>query len=165
MIESLDQLVQALRQELEEYGEMLARLDDQQELVMRRDAAAVLQVVPAVQEQTGVLTSTREMRSAAMKKVCAALNLAVDTAFEHLLPKLPENYGLLIGALVQENNALLQRVHQRARQNHLLLTRTVESMQRVLNSLGNHLPTTVYTGSGSMFTPAPLTPALYEAVG
>jgi sugar-specific transcriptional regulator TrmB len=165
MTDSLEQLVHALREELQQYGEMLARLDEQQELVMKRDAAAVLQTVPTVQEQTGVLNAVRDLRSAATKKVCAVLDLAVDSAFEQLLPRLPENYRLLIGALVQENNALLQRVHQRARQNHLLLTRTVESMQRVINSLGLHRPASVYTDSGNMFTPAPLTPAIYEAVG
>ena len=165
MIDSLEQLVHALREELQQYGEMLARLDDQQERVMRRDAVAVLEIVPAVQEQTGALTSARAFRAGAMNKVCAALNLAVDAAFELILPLVPENYRLLIGALVQENNSLLYRVQQRVRQNHLLLTRTVDSMQRVINSLGHHQPTFVYNGTGGMFAPAPITSRLYEAVG
>jgi flagellar biosynthesis/type III secretory pathway chaperone len=165
MIDSLEQLVHALREELQQYGEMLARLDEQQELVMRREAATVLQLVPLVQEQTGVLASAREARVGAMNQLCVALELPVDSLFQRILPLCPENYRLLLDALVQENNSLLQRVQQRARQNHMLLSRTVESMQRVINSLGHHQPTSVYTGSGNMFTPSPMTPALYEAVG
>jgi flagellar biosynthesis/type III secretory pathway chaperone len=165
MIDSLEQLVHALRDELQEYGEMLARLDEQQELVIRREAAAVLERVPSVQEQTSALTAARETRFAAMKKVCAAVDLAVDSTFETILPRCPDNYRLLIGALVQENNSLLQRVHQRARQNHLLLMRTVESMQRVIHSLANHRTVPVYNGTGGIFAAAPAAPALYEAVG
>jgi hypothetical protein len=165
MTEALEHLVHALREELQNYGEMLARLDEQQELVMRREAAAVNERAPAVQEQTAALAAARETRFAAMKKLCAKLDLAIDSAFDKILPLCPENYRLLITALIDENNALLQRVQQRARQNHLLLMRTVESMQRVINSLTNQRSTTVYTDSASIFTPATSTPALYEAVG
>ena len=45
MVPLIKSLVAALREELEQYGEMLARLDDQQELVMRREADGVLQSV------------------------------------------------------------------------------------------------------------------------
>jgi flagellar biosynthesis/type III secretory pathway chaperone len=165
MIESIKQLVSSLREELQQYGEMLARLDDQQELVMRRDAPAVLQSVPTVQEQVATLGKARECRSLAMKKLCAELDLPVDSTFEELLPRCPENHRILVAALVQENNELLQRVQQRARQNHLLLARTVESMQRVINSLTNQRATPVYNERGSMFMPSPAAPAILEAVG
>lgn len=165
MTDSLEQLVDSLREELQQYGEMLARLDDQQELVMRRDAAAVLESVPTVQEQVATLNKAREFRTLAMKKLCAEMEMPLDAAFEQILPRCPENYQILIGALVQENNSLLQRVHQRARQNHLLLTRTVESMQRVINSLTHQRTTPVYNDRGSMFMPAHASPAMLEAVG
>ena len=38
-------------------------------------------------------------------------------------------------ALVEENNSLLVRVRQRARQNHLLLSHAVELMQQLINSI------------------------------
>jgi len=41
MIESLQNLINALRRELQEYGEMLALLDRQQQLVMARAADEV----------------------------------------------------------------------------------------------------------------------------
>src|SRR5688500_7348107 len=164
MKEFVEKLIGALREELQQYGEMLARLDDQQELVMRRAAAAVLETVPQVQSQSAVLTQAREVRFNSMKELCATMRLPVETTFKDLLPNLPSDYRPLLEALVQENNELLQRIHQRARQNHILLSRTVESMQQVINSLGIHRPTAVYDESGSVFSPAPARPALYEAV-
>ena len=41
MIRFVEELISALREELQQYGEMLARLDDQQQMVFRRAAEAV----------------------------------------------------------------------------------------------------------------------------
>ncbi|HVK58676.1 MAG TPA: flagellar protein FlgN [Candidatus Kapabacteria bacterium] len=164
MTEFLEKLISALREELQQYGEMLARLDDQQELVMRRAAAAVLASVPQVQSQSALLTQVRDVRFAATKAVCGVLRLPADATFKELLPRIPADYRPLLEALVHENNELLHRIHQRARQNHILLSRTVESMQHVINSLGIHRPTAVYDDSGTVFNPAPARSAMYEAV-
>jgi flagellar biosynthesis/type III secretory pathway chaperone len=164
MIDALKKLIAALRDELQQYGEMLARLDDQQELVMRRAAEAVMQTVPLVQHQSAIIAQAREVRFGAMKLLCSEMGQPENSSFKDLIPHLPPDYRPLLEALVQENNELLQRIHQRARQNHVLLTRTVESMQRVINSLGIHQTPPVYNESGAMFA-ATSSPALYEAVG
>jgi flagellar biosynthesis/type III secretory pathway chaperone len=164
MTEFVEKLISALREELQQYGEMLARLDDQQELVMRRAAAAVLESVPLVQNQSTILQQAREERFAAMKSLCGKLRMPTETSFKELLPNLPADYRPLLEALVDENNELLQRIHQRARQNHILLSRTVESMQQVINSLGIHRPTAVYNEAGTVFSAAPARSAIYEAV-
>lgn len=164
MMEKLEQLIFALREELQQYGEMLARLDDQQELVMKRSAEGVLQTVPLIQAQSSVLSHAREVRMAVKKELCGELLLAEETAFVELIPKLPTDYRPLMEALVQENNELLTRVQQRARQNHILLTRTVESMQRVINSLAAHRNGPVYTDSGNVTANSAAAPVLYEAV-
>lgn len=164
MIEFVEKLVSALREELQHYGEMLARLDDQQEMVMRRAPVALLESIPQVQAQSATLTQAREARNGATKALCTMLRLPLETAFKDLLPHVPSDYRPLLEALVQENNELLQRIHQRARQNHILLSRTVESMQHVINSLGIHRPTATYDDSGTVFSPPGARPALYEAV-
>lgn len=131
---------------------------------MRRAAEAVMQTVPLIQHQSAILIQAREVRFGAMKLLCSTIGLGENASFKELMPHLPPDYCPLIEALVDENNELLQRIHQRARQNHVLLTRTVESMQRVINSLGIHQTTPVYNECGTMFN-TPATSALYEAVG
>jgi flagellar biosynthesis/type III secretory pathway chaperone len=164
MIQFLEQLIAALREELQQYGEMLARLDEQQQSVMRRAAESVLESVGPIQAQSAVLNQVREARFGAMKILCAALRVAEGSTFKEVIPMLPSDYRPLLEALVQENNELLQRIHQRARQNHILLSRTVESMQHVINSLGIHRASPVYGEDGGVFTPAASRSALYEAV-
>ena len=164
MTDKIEELIIALREELQQYGEMLARLDDQQELVMKRSAEGVVQTVPLIQSQSSVLAQAREARIAVKRNLCGELRLEEDTSFIELIPKLPSDYRPLMEALVQENNELLLRVQQRARQNHILLTRTVESMQRVINSLTPQRNGPVYTDSGSVTASSSAAPVLYEAV-
>ena len=66
---------------------------------------------------------------------------------------------------MDENNELLVRVQQRARQNHLLLSRSLELMQGLLNSLFPASETRVYNGQGGMQTHAGVPRTLYEGVG
>src|SRR3954467_14254943 len=119
MIAYLQNLIAALREELHEYGEMLARLDEQQELVMKRDAEGVLASVSTIQDQSAVIQRAREIREGRQNELSQKLGFANGCEFSKIVPQLPEDYRPLVNALVQENNALLARIQHRARQNHL----------------------------------------------
>lgn len=161
----LRKLIDALRHELEQYGEMLARLDLQQELIMRRVADDLLQVVSDIQEHGLVVQSARRHRESCRAEIALALALGEAASFQEIIPRLPRDYRPLVGALVQENNELLVRVQQRSRQNHLLLSRTVDLMQRFINSLFPTPSTPVYNGAGKSSGPSFPSQPLYEAVG
>ena len=81
------------------------------------------------------------------------------------IPLLPQEYRPLMHALVDENNQLLLRVQQRARQNHLLLNRSVDLMERFINTLvpGSRAPT--YDEAGHLFSATLPSRPIYEAVG
>jgi hypothetical protein len=164
MNEAINNLIEALREELQQYGEMLARLDQQQEHVTTRAAEALLQSTAEIEVQTRVIHEARRARAERQQVVARGLGLGVDAPFADLLPNLPSDYRPLLGALVQENNELLVRVHQRSRQNHILLCRSVELMSRLLNSL---VPAgaTVYTEKGDVISGAFPAHAMYQAIG
>ena len=168
MMETLQSLIHALREELQQYGEMLARLDFQQELLMRRAAENLLETVAGIEAQGAVIRDSRQEREVRRRDVARALLKPDATPFAELIALLPVDYRPLVGALVAENNELLFRVQQRSRQNHLLLARTLELMQRFMNGLflASTSPVSVYDGTGVLpgraMVPAH---ALYEAVG
>jgi len=165
MIAYLQNLIAALREELHEYGEMLARLDEQQELVMRREADGILQSVATIQEQGVVIQRAREIRVQRQGELAQKLALKSDAEFSQIVPQLPEDYRPMINALVSENNALLVRIQQRARQNHLLLRQSLELMQRFLSTLFPTPEARTYAPVNPMFSrPAPAV-SIYEAVG
>src|SRR5437764_13715157 len=119
MIAYLQNLIAALREELHEYGEMLARLDEQQELVMKREADGILQSVSTIQDQSAVIQRARELREGKQRELASRMGLPPDATFSEIMPKAPDEYRHLLDALVQENNSLLSNIQRRARQNHL----------------------------------------------
>jgi flagellar biosynthesis/type III secretory pathway chaperone len=161
----LEQLVAALREELQQYGQMLLLLDQQQEYVLQRATGDVLNSVADVEMQGMVIQKAREDRVRLQSSVALSFGLAGAATFSELLEVLPLNFRLLVHALVEENNSLLVRVQQRVRQNHLLLARSLELMQRFVRSLFPSQEPARYNDSGTLlgcFMPAN---ALYEAVG
>jgi hypothetical protein len=131
----LTKIIEALRNELQQYGEMLALLDHQQEVVRMAGADDILHSLTANNTQSATIQSARERREASQQELARSLGQSADATFADLLPLLPEHYRPLVGALVQENNELLQRVRQRASENQTMLRRSLELMQRFITTL------------------------------
>jgi flagellar biosynthesis/type III secretory pathway chaperone len=165
MKDPLQNLIEALREELKEYGEMLALLEQQQELVMHRRTQDLLQCVTATHAQSETIAVARREREQRQRHLNLQLELAEDTDFTTLLPRLPAEYRPLVQALVQENNELLVRVQQRARQNHLLLSRVVELMQRFLGTLFPGSQPATYNDTGHVLAAGLPQRSLYDAIG
>jgi len=165
MIKHLELLIHALRDEMQQYGEMLALLDSQQELVVTRAADDVLQTVSAIQAQNLVIQEVRSKRDECREHLSIVLKQPADAPFEKLIPLLPEEYRPLLTALVEENNELIRRIQQRARQNHLLLSRTIELMQKFMSTLTPAFNPRLYNGTGSSMLAGTPRHSLFEAVG
>lgn len=165
MNELLQNLIESLREELKQYGEMLALLDQQQTLVISRRGADLVDSVAEVEAQAESIRLARCEREQRFRDLARVCNLAEASGFRGLVPCLPKEYQPLVGALVEENNELLHRIQKRARQNHLLMSRAVELMKRFINTLipGTH-PTT-YTQAGSLPDNPPPPNSFYQAVG
>lgn len=165
MKELVQHLIESLREELKEYGEMLALLDQQQQMVMDRQAQNLMDCVTAINSQAETIAAAREEREQRRRHVAVHLKLTEDASFNTMIPMFPSEYRPLIHALVQENNELLIRVQQRARQNHLLLNRVVELMQRFIGSLFPGTQPTTYSGTGQMLGGGLPQRSIYDAVG
>lgn len=165
MNDALEQLIHALREELQHYGEMLARLDQQQEHAMNRMSEPLLEATAGIEVQSQAMQLARKTRVAAQAGVASSLGLASDATFAEIIPKLPADYRPLVGALVQENNESLMRIHNRSRQNHLLLCRSLELMSRLLGNLLPGASSPVYSGNGNVTGGNFPAHAMYQAIG
>jgi len=165
MNESLKHLIEALREELQQYGEMLARLDHHQEQILRRAADDVLTSADAVQDQGRVVQQARQAREAAQARLATQFTLADTASLSELIARMPDDYRPLVHALMDENNALLIRVQQRARQNHLLLRRSLDLMQKFLVTLFPLGQRMAYDGQGHSVSRNLPACALYDAAG
>jgi hypothetical protein len=148
----LKDLIEALRQELQQYGEMLLRLDQQQECLMRRATDEILAGAASIQEQTAILHRARGFREEMQRHVAQYFSQPARATLAELTGHAPAQYRPLLQALIEENNALLVRVQQRARQNQTLLRRSVDLMQELLQSLLPPGHRTVYDEQGNCFS-------------
>jgi len=164
MTQALEKLIQALREELTHYGEMLALLDRQQETTIQRLTDEMFAATVAIQNQSKVIHDTRTQRETFQRELSRELCVVESSTFVELIPLLPPDYRPLVETLVEENNDLLRKIHHRARQNHLLLSRSVELMEQFINTLLPNRSTQVYTDRGARVAPT-VAPPLYEAVG
>jgi flagellar biosynthesis/type III secretory pathway chaperone len=165
MNDLLHNLIEALREELKQYGEMLAVLEQQQDTVVQRQVNDLLQNVAHVNAQADVIAAVRREREQHQRNVARQLGLEKDATFQAIIPLLSADYRPLVEALVQENNELLVRVHHRTRQNHLLLSHAVELMQQLINSIFPGGSPKTYDRKGRL--PVNNLPqySLYESVG
>ena len=163
ILTALPNLLEALRQELREYGGMLALLDEQQAFVTARAADDVLRSVAAVNEQTGAIRIARQQREALQSQIAQEAGIAAEAPLASLIALIPEKFRLAVESLWRENNQLLLRVQQRARQNHLLLTRSLQLMQEFINDLTAAASPRTYDGGGHVQSGAQ--PGFYEAMG
>lgn len=164
MNERIQQLIETLRDELKEYGEMLALLDEQQEHLMARRADGVLESVERINTQALVIKRARTRREETQHTLACTVGHPECTGLFVLAQHLPPDYRPLLQALVDENNQLLARVQRRGHQNHLMLSRSVELMQRFISALAPGQNATVYAGDGAVHLNT-TSHALYEAVG
>ena len=152
MIDQIEQLIERLRDELKQYGELLALLDQQQELVMKRDADGIQSTAEQIDQQSTVLEELKSTRKEVQSKLARSVELETVDSFEEIIPLLPREYQPLISALVEDNNHSIQRIGRLARQNHLLLTRSIEMVGSLIRSVCPDQTPSVYNGSGEMIS-------------
>jgi flagellar biosynthesis/type III secretory pathway chaperone len=165
MNDLLHNLIEALREELKQYGEMLAVLDLQQSSVVQRHTNDLLQNVAGINAQADVIAAVRREREQHQRNVARQFDLPDDTSFAVIIPLLPADYRPLVEALVQENNELLVRVHHRTQQNHLLLSHAVELMQQLIQAIFPGGGPKTYDSLGRLPVSQLPQHSLYESVG
>lgn len=160
----LEKLIEALRNELQQYGEMLALLDHQQEMIRLRGGDDILHSLSGINAQSATILMARQSRQTLQQQLAWGMQQPESSTFAHLLPLVPDHYRLLIAALVQENNELLQRVSERAQQNQQMLHRSMELMQRFITTLSpEEQPIRIHETESPMLT-AEAGTTFYEAI-
>jgi len=129
MTRPLQQLIDALRQELQHHGELLARLD---EIPVACPDLENSDAARAVESQTETLLATQRERERLQLQLAWAAEQPDACSFEELIPVLPPAYRPLLTALVQENESLRRRVGDRLRESLSWLDRACEVSCRTL---------------------------------
>lgn len=135
MIPLLHQYIESLRDEMKQYGELLALLDEPQSPGSVSVAEEVLGNLATWRAQESSIDKARRHRLGCQRQLAHALGRSTDAPLAQLVVLLPVKYRPLVTALAQENEQLRQRVQQRVSQNHRQLGRALECLRRSLQTL------------------------------
>ena len=141
-----DQLIEALRTEMQEYGGLLALFEEQQNAILRNDPDSFLDLGTSVHEQVALLGAYRARREELVQSLARSSDQPEHTKLSDLLYEIPEAMRGMVRALIEEVNMLITRTQKRMRQNHMLLARCLASAQE---SVGSNMVST-YGNSGQV---------------
>jgi len=145
-----DPLVAILRDEVQEYGGLYNLLDRQQKEIFSRDPEAVMKTnedIEAYSQQMGTLRGSREELVSGIAK---AFDCDPEEKLSKLVDHFPDYVQPLLQALIDEINQMIKRTRSKARQNFLLLSRTMELTQETVAALRPDNYTKTYTRKGQV---------------
>jgi flagellar biosynthesis/type III secretory pathway chaperone len=150
MIPDWQHLVDALREELKEYGAMRTILDDQQKAIFARDGVKANELNGALNVQIELAAALRDERIKLTRQLAEYHELPVDTPISQMKTVFPEAAQGLLKALIGEINSMLAILRRRSRQNQLLLARTCDVMEQTLRLLRPEGVVKTYSQRGSI---------------
>ncbi len=149
--EETQALIDALRDELQEYGALLHLLKDQQQSLLRRQPEQVLTLSVHIETQLPVVTGARRRRHAELRTLAGQGEIAEEKApirLIDLLSHFPTSIAPMIRGLVEEINRLVSQVARFAHQNQMLLVRAVDSTQAALQAVQPSVVHKTYSSAG-----------------
>jgi len=149
-LDVFDEMTQALRAELQEYGGLIGLLEDQQNAILRGEPETFLDLGAAVHEQAALLGAHRVCREKTVQHFARGCQQPETLTLTELLAHMPASVAGMIKALIDEINALISRTQRRLRQNHLLLARCVSAAQQSVVVAGGGEMVSTYGRAGAV---------------
>ena len=135
MNDRLQSLIEALREELLQYGGLLASLEQQQDAAITANAKELMRTIAEVHEQTHFLLGKQKQREECRRILAEELHLSGNSTIYEMIRILPSVYRPMVDALIQENNGLVVKIRQRVRQNVILMRQSLECMKQTLDAI------------------------------
>jgi len=145
-----DQMTQALRMELQEYGALVGLLDDQQTAILQGEPETFIDLGSALHEQIALLGAHRACREKTVQSFARQCEQPETFSLSQLLVHMPASVAGMIKALIDEINALICRTQRRLRQNHVLLARCVSAAQQSVVAAGGGELVSTYGRAGNV---------------
>ena len=150
MIINYDNLIGALRDEVQEYGELLSLFNDQQAAILERDPSRVLEVQERIKDQLVTINDRRKHREQVAKDFAVEIGADPASSVRQLIDNCEETVRPLLNALIYEVNQLITKTRRRGHQNQMLLSRSIEVSQQVLQRLNPGGLTKTYSRRGQI---------------
>ena len=163
--DDINRLIEALREEITQLGELLALQQEQQVLIIERKPQELIVKVNEISTQEKRNLAARTAREEARLALISQAGGDESMPFSELIATMPADYQPLVDAQRLEINVQIKNVARWVRQNHLLLKRSLELMQDIMQNVfpAQAAPKT-YGRSGAVSQGSPPPSTLYEGI-
>lgn len=148
--EDWEPLLALLREEVQEYGGLYNLLDRQQREVFERNPESVMATNEEVEKYMAQMGKLRESREEQVVFMAGKFGCDENLSLTQMLNFFPDFIRPLLKALIDEVNDMVKRTRRKARQNFLLLSRTMELTQEAISSLQPDNYTKTYGRKGKV---------------
>ncbi|MDQ8202560.1 flagellar protein FlgN [Pelagicoccus sp. SDUM812003] len=158
-----DPLVELLRHEVQEYGGLYNLLERQQQEIFKRDPELVMKTNEDIESYMTNMGVLREQRETMVRGMARACKVDEEQPLSQMLAHFPDFMRPMLQALVDEVNHMVRRTRQKARQNFMLLSRTMEISHETFQSLQPENYNKTYTKKGRVGVKTAAPPSRYRA--
>jgi flagellar biosynthesis/type III secretory pathway chaperone len=141
-------VAECLRAEVAEYGRLLHLMEEQRELIFKREPGAILLANRSIQAQVDVLHECRRRREEMACRLAAEHARPANATLRSLIPLICPEARPLMEALIAEVNRLIHRVRRIMGLNERLLACAVDCQQELLRRLWPSAFTKTYSADG-----------------
>lgn len=145
-----DELATALRDELAEYGGLLALLDEQRDAILARQIDRLAGMASEVEAQTLAANRHRLARERLGADLAMRFGGRSDLTVKDLIPLMPANCRPLFQALLENGADLIEKTGTKARRNSAMLARASEINEDILRRLQPRSMTKTYNARGTV---------------
>jgi flagellar biosynthesis/type III secretory pathway chaperone len=145
---SHDNLIEALRDEVQEYGGLLSLFEDQQTAILERKPTTVLAIQNSIKGQLETINGCRKRREQIARELAISVGRNPEITVRQLIDYCEEVVRPLLHALIYEVNQLITKTRRRGQQNQMLLARSIEVSQQILQRLNPGALTKTYSRRG-----------------
>lgn len=153
--ENTRSLIDALREELQEYGALLHLLKEQQQCLLRQQSERVLTLSEAIETQLTLVLGARLRRQEEVQSLAGKSERFEEPPpirLNDLLPYFPKSVEPMIRGLVEEINRLIAQVGRLAHQNQMLLVRAVDATRAAIQAAQPGAVNRTYSAAGKTLT-------------
>jgi len=148
MIVNCDSLIDALRDEVQEYGGLLSLFEEQQTAILERKPDVVLANQDSIRAQLETIHGCRRHREQIAREFALEVGQSPDCTVKALIEFCEEMVRPLLHALIYEVNQLITKTRRRGQQNQMLLARSIEVSQQILQRINPGAITKTYSRRG-----------------
>jgi flagellar biosynthesis/type III secretory pathway chaperone len=147
-----EELLNLLRDELQEYGGLIGLLSAQQQSILNRKEESLLQLNQSVQTQMEASQILQKRRQGLVCSLARSFGESERSTLSELVQHFPDVTRPMFESIIEEINSLIGRVREKVMQNQRLLARLVEVTDQILGATDPASHSKTYSSEGKKKT-------------